>query len=109
MDIPTAHFAIVVIEMFFADLAIIAVIETTDNLDEPMKAGLAALVISTGLIWVATDVALIRIPIYSGLLMGPAGPFFALKDTRAPTWAKWMLYMIVFTTTVLAVWARLKG
>lgn len=88
-----------------ADTLIVAVIESTDDLDE--------ILINSGVI---TGIALalllltpmvIDLPILSrngslsAALMGPAGVFFALKGTGTPRWLKWVLFAAAYVPTVI--------
>lgn len=101
--IASALFVIVVTAL--ADILIIAVLESTDDLDEifltcGVISGIAIAILL--LVPLAIDLPLRRNGSFaSTTLLGPAGVFFILKGTKAPRWLKWTFFACLYIPAFL--------
>ena len=96
----------VIFVTLLADILIIAVLESTNDLDEILLNCGVIGVIAVGLVLLAPFAIELPVRFQGGFastaLFGPAGVFFVLKGTRTPRWLKWTFFGVVYT--LVALW-----
>ncbi len=98
-----ASILFLVVVTLLADILIIAILESTDDLDEIFLncgvisgVAVALLLLAPIAIDIPTNS---RSGVASAALLGPAGVFFVLKGTRTPRWLKWAFFAFLYVPT----------